>query len=133
MAKGKKRKAPSGARGGERGAPEPPPNLFERLSNRKRFDILGRKVKGETKQLGKLRSAATEKVRLLGGWAHRRWASRCHTWKVLQSAMRAVPLVCYSCLRVLLQSLHAKPCRGSFCVPTLCVPTCPPCSASPPC
>ncbi|PRW57304.1 Nucleolar 14 [Chlorella sorokiniana] len=61
MGKGKKRKAPSGVRGGERGAPEPPPNLFERLSNRKRFDILGRKVKGETKQLGKLRSAATEK------------------------------------------------------------------------
>ena len=93
MAKGKKRKAPSGARGGERGPPEPPPNLFERLSNRKRFDILGRKIKGETKQLGKLRSAATEKVRQLGVWAHCRCAFRCHAWKVLQFAMRAVPLV----------------------------------------
>lgn len=67
MGKGKKRKAPSGRRGGERGAPEPPPNLFERLSNKKRFDILGRKVKGETKQLGKLRSAATERVSRAGG------------------------------------------------------------------
>lgn len=59
MGKGKKRKAPMAARDAPKQEPE---NLFERLSNKKRFDILGRKVKGETKQLGKLRSAATERV-----------------------------------------------------------------------
>lgn len=36
-------------------------NAFERISNKKRFDILGRKVKGETQHLGRLRTAATEK------------------------------------------------------------------------
>ena len=59
MGKGKKRKAPGAPR--ER-QPEEAPNLFERLSNKKRFDILGRKVKGETRQLGKLRTAASERV-----------------------------------------------------------------------
>lgn len=63
MAKGKKRKAPPAAAAPAR---EEPPNLFERLSNKKRFDILGRKVKGETRQLGKLRSAATDRVSGLG-------------------------------------------------------------------
>ncbi|KAL4451742.1 hypothetical protein ABPG75_007404 [Micractinium tetrahymenae] len=58
MAKGKKRKAAPAAAAPAR---EEPPNLFERLSNKKRFDILGRKVKGETRQLGKLRSAASER------------------------------------------------------------------------
>lgn len=39
------------------------PNLFERLSNKKRFDVLGKKVKGETRHTGRLRTAAVEKVR----------------------------------------------------------------------
>ncbi|KDD73522.1 Nop14-like family protein, partial [Helicosporidium sp. ATCC 50920] len=56
-AKGGKRKAFRG----RRAAPEAPENPFERLSNKKRFDILGRKVKGETRETGKLRSAAAEK------------------------------------------------------------------------
>lgn len=59
MGKGKKRKAPLAGRDAQQQEPE---NLFERLSNKKRFDIMGRKVKGETKQVGKLRSAATERV-----------------------------------------------------------------------
>ncbi len=38
------------------------PNLFERLSNKKRFDVLGRKVKGDVRNVSRLRTAATEKV-----------------------------------------------------------------------
>lgn len=60
MAKGKKRKAPMAAQDRKR---EEPANLFERISNKKRFNILGRKVKGDTRQVGKLRSEATERVR----------------------------------------------------------------------
>ena len=56
---GKKRKVPG--RPQERHAEEPD-NLFERLSNKKRFNILGRKLKGETRDLGKLRTAATDRV-----------------------------------------------------------------------
>lgn len=37
-------------------------NDFERISNKKRFDVLGRKTKGEIRNIGRLRSAATEKV-----------------------------------------------------------------------
>ncbi len=60
MGKAKKRKgAPLAAQERRK---EEPPNLFERLSNKKRFNILGRKVKGETRQLGKLRTAAGERV-----------------------------------------------------------------------
>jgi len=40
---------------------EAPPNAFERLHNKKRFDILGRKTKGDTRHVGRLRSAATQK------------------------------------------------------------------------
>lgn len=58
MGKGKKRKAPTPR---DKGPREEPPNLFERLSNKKRFNILGRKLKGETRELGKLRSEATER------------------------------------------------------------------------
>lgn len=57
--KGKKRKAPMAA---EQRPREEAPNLFERLSSKKRFDIMGRKVKGETRHLGKLRTAASERV-----------------------------------------------------------------------
>ena len=38
------------------------PNMFERLSNKKRFDVLGRKSKGDVRNVNKLRSEATEKV-----------------------------------------------------------------------
>lgn len=38
------------------------PNLFEKLYNRKKFDILGKKAKGERKH-GKSVHDATEKVR----------------------------------------------------------------------
>ncbi len=41
---------------------EAPPNLFERLSNKKRFDVLGRKVKGDVRNVSRLRTAATEKA-----------------------------------------------------------------------
>lgn len=81
MGKGKKRKAAPAAAAPAR---EEPPNLFERLSNKKRFDILGRKVKGETRQLGKLRSAASERVSGVGSVAGRTataWAPRSH-WAV---------------------------------------------------
>lgn len=37
-------------------------NLFERLWNRKKFDIVGKKVKGEQRALGKARTEAVEKV-----------------------------------------------------------------------
>ena len=53
----------------KKGTPRPKPkreagpNMFERLGNKKRFDILGRKTKGEVRSVNKLRSAATEKVR----------------------------------------------------------------------
>lgn len=40
---------------------EVPPNAFERIHNKKRFDILGRKTKGDTRHVGQLRSAATQK------------------------------------------------------------------------
>ena len=43
------------------------PNLFERMSNKKRFDVLGKKVKGETRHTGRLRTAAVEKVSGGGG------------------------------------------------------------------
>eukprot|EP00897_Mesotaenium_endlicherianum_P006282 jgi/Mesen1/5682/ME000288S04895 len=36
-------------------------NLFERLWNRKKFDVLGKKVKGEQKKLGKARGDAIER------------------------------------------------------------------------
>lgn len=39
------------------------PNLFERMFNRKKFDILGKKAKGQQKKLGQSRSEAVEKVR----------------------------------------------------------------------
>ena len=61
MGKGKKRKAPMAPQEHKR---EEPANLFERISNKKRFNILGRKVKGDVRQTGKLRSAATERVSL---------------------------------------------------------------------
>jgi nucleolar protein 14 len=54
----------------KKGVPKPRPkkdsgpNLFERLSNKKRFDVLGRKQKGETRHVGQLRTAAVEKVRV---------------------------------------------------------------------
>ena len=70
---GKKRKAPG--RPQERHAEEPD-NLFERLSNKKRFNILGRKLKGETRELGKLRTAATDRVRA-GEAAQHRAAACC--------------------------------------------------------
>lgn len=70
MGKGKKRKAPPGDRREQRR--EEAPNMFERLSNKKRFDIMGRKLKGETRQLGKLRTAATERVSW--GWDALGWA-----------------------------------------------------------
>ena len=38
-------------------------NMFERLWNRRKFDVLGKKVKGEQKKVGKARSDAVEKVR----------------------------------------------------------------------
>ena len=47
------------------------PNLFERMSNKKRFDVLGKKVKGETRHTGRLRTAAVEKVRGTGGQCQR--------------------------------------------------------------
>lgn len=68
MGKGKKRKAPAPLAAQERHKEEAP-NLFERLSNKKRFSILGRKVKGETRQLGKLRTAAGERVSGVGAAA----------------------------------------------------------------
>lgn len=40
-------------------------NLFERLWNRKKFDIVGKKVKGEQKSLGKSRSDAVDRVSAL--------------------------------------------------------------------
>lgn len=56
---GKKRKAPARAAAPVR---EPAPNPFERLANKKRFDILGRKVKGETRNVVRLRTDAAEKA-----------------------------------------------------------------------
>ena len=38
-------------------------NMFERLWNRRKFDVLGKRVKGEQKKVGKARSDAVEKVR----------------------------------------------------------------------
>jgi nucleolar protein 14 len=57
------------------------PNLFERLSNKKRFDVLGRKTKGDTRNLSRLRTAATEKVSITavpGISMHIRHAHACH-------------------------------------------------------
>lgn len=39
------------------------PNLFERMFNRKKFDVLGKKAKGQQRKLGQSRSEAVEKVR----------------------------------------------------------------------
>lgn len=61
---GKKRKAPARAAAAQQAPREAEPNPFERLANRRRFDILGRKLKGETRNVVRLRSDATEKVRL---------------------------------------------------------------------
>jgi hypothetical protein len=58
MAKNKTKKGPKG-----KPKRDTAPNMFERLSNRKRFDVLGRKPKGDVRSVNKLRSAATEKVR----------------------------------------------------------------------
>lgn len=41
---------------------EEKPNLFERIYNRKKFNILGKKIKGEHKTLGRARSDAYDKV-----------------------------------------------------------------------
>ena len=63
MAKKRQRQQPAAA------AKAPPkPNLFEQLSSRKKFDVIGRKSKSETKQITRLRSAANERV---GGAAGR--------------------------------------------------------------
>lgn len=96
MGKGKKRPAPSGVE--RRGAPggADKPNLLERLSSKKRFDVLGRKVKGEVRQLGKLRSAATERrkdtllveyrqLRKSNAFIDRRFGGEARPW------MRAAP------------------------------------------
>jgi hypothetical protein len=58
MAKNKNKKGPKG-----KPQRDTAPNMFERLSNKKRFDVLGRKPKGDVRSVNKLRSAATEKVR----------------------------------------------------------------------
>lgn len=60
----KKRKQPAKAAVAKK---EAAPNLFERLSNQKRFNVLGRKVKGETRNTSRLRTAAAEKVGAPGG------------------------------------------------------------------
>jgi hypothetical protein len=59
MAKNKNKKGPKG-----KPKRDAAPNMFERLSNKKRFDVLGRKPKGDVRSVNKLRSAATEKVRI---------------------------------------------------------------------
>ena len=41
-------------------------NMFERLWNRRKFDVLGKKVKGEQQRVGKARSDAVERVRCKG-------------------------------------------------------------------
>ena len=61
---GKKHKAPLAAQEARHRAAHAEPSPFERLSNKKRFSVMGRKLKGETRQLGKLRSEASERVRL---------------------------------------------------------------------
>jgi hypothetical protein len=55
MAK-KKSKQPSKA------APSVQPNKFETLYNRKKFNVLGKKTKGDQKARGQARSDGTEKV-----------------------------------------------------------------------
>ena len=89
---GKKRKAPG--RPQERRVEEPD-NLFERLSNKKRFNILGRKLKGETRELGKLRTAATDRVRL---------------WQAATTACR--------------RRLPPAPCLPAACLPACRLPAC---------
>lgn len=39
-----------------------PPNLFETIWSRRKFDILGKKRKGEQRRVGLARSVALEKV-----------------------------------------------------------------------
>ena len=60
MAKNKIKKGPKG-----KPKRDTAPNMFERLSNKKRFDVMGRKTKGDVRSVNKLRSAATEKVNTL--------------------------------------------------------------------
>jgi hypothetical protein len=43
-------------------APSVQPNKFETLYNRKKFNVLGKKTKGDQKARGKARSDGTEKV-----------------------------------------------------------------------
>ncbi len=45
------------------------PNAFERIYNRKKFDVLGKKQKGERKH-GKARSDAVTKVSTPFSWMH---------------------------------------------------------------
>ena len=40
------------------------PNLFEMMFNKKKFDVLGKKQKGEKRKSGKARSEGLEKVSL---------------------------------------------------------------------
>ena len=49
-------------------AAEERPNLFENICNRKKFNVLGKKQKGERKH-GKARADAAEKVLVLGSAA----------------------------------------------------------------
>ncbi len=43
---------------------EDKPNLFERMFNRKKFDVLGKKSKGQQRKIGQARSDAVERVSL---------------------------------------------------------------------
>lgn len=53
---------------GKKGGPRPrlprhaEPNKFERTKNKKKFEVLGRKDKTDVRNVGKLRTAATEKA-----------------------------------------------------------------------
>eukprot|EP00884_Botryococcus_braunii_P010637 jgi/Botrbrau1/19575/Bobra.0035s0060.1 len=58
---GKKGKGPRTRGFQQNTAKEEKPNLFERMFNRKKFDILGKKAKGQQRKLGQARSDAVER------------------------------------------------------------------------
>jgi len=72
----------------KKGAPRPKlhrqaePNKFERSTNKKRFEVLGRKVKGDVRHIGRLRTAAAEKVS-----THAR-LSFCSSWELCMPTLQ---------------------------------------------
>jgi nucleolar protein 14 len=61
--KGKKKRNKSGPSAVAMKVQAPKPNPFETIWSRRKFDILGKKRKGEERRIGLARSLAVEKVR----------------------------------------------------------------------